>query len=880
MNGIAIPISVDRTQLQAALRDITAIKTTLGSISGLSLPEMEPQNPRIAEMRRQADMQIVGNRSLSSDLPGQMAGLDQTTRRIAQNLQTWQTAAAKARNELQQLKTDITGLEKASHDPQLAASTRGVMLDELQQMESRKKEVERELMRASARVDSYQQRLPDNWQQQQTPNQPGQNTNDRQGWNRMKRLLGYGLAAAGGFSVASFISQSRGDYRQAIDHEGPLFARGIRGSRGRAGAAAGLGISPLEYYGLEEHLSASTGLSERSGIAKHAMLTGIFAKAQGVDVGEVTKFRESVFHATGDAGQLPSATLLAIGRSTADGFDKSRTTLLLSQIEKSVSLTAGAMHGAGTSKQQLAADMAFALAGTKLDGAKGVFARSQELGNVMQNGLQGAGTGAGDIRLFSAMGGFNGPMTWEKIHELNLMKQGGFMQRPDLLNTILGGLTGSKQAKAGQLESMFPQWNLGATGSETLIEMQQQGFFTKLRRSSKGMLGELESQAKGGSAEAARWLSEIKVNPALSRQATEATKDAVKIEAGERLSKLFQPLELSAAKMAGALADGHWQKSFSILGEAAGQMGPAAKLIAGAAGLYALGGVASLAGGVMSLGKGAGGAGMFSRLAPMLFNPITGGLAVLGGTGAAIGWAGADNDKNLKRGQTDKELTDRYHQLEVQGNPNGPEGQRIKAELQRRKAGGAAAQPKPRGWYQHQDAILYSAQAYGVPLPILAGLLESESNIENLPMRTEHYANGKPFRVGGIAQFADSTARARGVNPLDPTSAIPGAAKYLRELYGKTGSWSAAVEQYKGIRSEKNLWMKDTALAKAQKYNDQVEPQTAATVRDLAPAGSQGMAAGDNTAIMGLLQQILGATLATADNTTPSMPHAVAPAVR
>jgi hypothetical protein len=876
MNGISIPINVDTSRITAAIAEIKKLHQIMGNVPALTGMEQHPGVS--AGVQQMQQLQGTGNRGGYSDMNKQMAGLDATTRRIATNFQTWQTAAAKARAELKQISTDLAGLNKASLSTKLAPSTRGVMLTEIQHLESRRKELEREASRAEARAAGYERRLPENWQQQQqqNPNQPGQNTNDRQGWNGMKRLLGYGLAAAGGFSVASFISQSRGDYRQAIDHEGPLYARGIRGSRERAASAAGIGMSPLEYYGMEERLSASTGLSERSGIARHAMLTGIFAKAQGVDVGEATKLRESVFHATGDAGKLPTAALLAIGRSTAEGFDKSKTTLLLAQIEKSVGLTASATNGAGLSKQQLAADMAFALAGTKLDGAKGVFARSQELGNVMQNGLQGAGTGAGDIRLFSAMGGFDGPMTWEKIHELNSIKQGGFMQRPDLLNKILGGLSGSDAAKAGQLESLFPQWGLGAKGSSTLIDMHKGGFFDKLGKSNKGMLAELEAQAKGGDKQAAQWLSDIQSNPALGRQATEATKDAVKIEAGERLSKIFEPLELSAAKMAGALADGQWQKSFGILGDAAGQMGPAAKIMAGAAGLFALGGALSAVGGLSSL-KGGAAAGMLGRLAPLLLNPVTGGVAAIGGTFGAIGWAGADNDKNLKRGQTDKELTDRYHQLEVQGNPNGPEGQRIKVEMQRRKAGGAAAQPKPRGWYQHQDAIRHSAMLYNVPLPILAGLLESESGLTNSPMRTEHYANGKPFKVGGIAQFTEATAKARGVDPMNPASAIPGSAKYLRELYEKTGSWDKAVAQYKGIKSEKNLWQRDTALYKAQKYTDEVDPQTAATVRELAPAGSGPQALPGDPTFQQQLLDILGAI---AGNTQQQPPSAAPIAVK
>jgi len=512
MSDIAIGIRVDRSELHAAIKELQEYKSVLGSIGG-TLPGMEQKTlPGVAAgIQQMQQMQGVGGRTVSSDLPKQMAGLDSITKRIATNLQSWQTAASKARAELKQLQADIKGLEKASHDPKLAPSTRGVMLDELQQMEARRKEVEKEALRADRRIADYQRRLPENWQQQQQQSQQGGNQQEQRNWSGLRRLMNYGLVAAGGYSLGSFIAQSRSDYRQSLDYEGPLWARGTRGSRERAGAAAGLGVTPSEMYGIEDRLSLM-GLSDRNGIGRHAMLTASFAKSQGVDVGEATKLRESLFAATGDAGNLPTSALLTIGKTVSDGFDKSRVTMLLGQIEKSTGISAAAMHGAGLSKQQLAADVAFALAGSKLDGEKGVFARSQELGGVMQNGLQGAGTGAGDIRLFQALDGFSGPMTWEKIHEMNVMKQGGFMQRPDLMNKVLGGLSGSKEARAGQLETMFPQWNLGAKGSSTLLEMFDSGFFTKLGRSGKGMLRELESQAKGGNKQAAEWLQQIKDN--------------------------------------------------------------------------------------------------------------------------------------------------------------------------------------------------------------------------------------------------------------------------------------------------------------------------------------------------------------------------------
>jgi soluble lytic murein transglycosylase-like protein len=53
-----------------------------------------------------------------------------------------------------------------------------------------------------------------------------------------------------------------------------------------------------------------------------------------------------------------------------------------------------------------------------------------------------------------------------------------------------------------------------------------------------------------------------------------------------------------------------------------------------------------------------------------------------------------------------------------------------------------------------------------------------------------------PVGALGIAQFMPATAREWRVDPLDPSSAIPGAARYLRWLIDRTGSLDAGVAAY------------------------------------------------------------------------------------
>ncbi len=124
------------------------------------------------------------------------------------------------------------------------------------------------------------------------------------------------------------------------------------------------------------------------------------------------------------------------------------------------------------------------------------------------------------------------------------------------------------------------------------------------------------------------------------------------------------------------------------------------------------------------------------------------------------------------------------------------------------------------------DLVAKAAQQYDIPPAILAGLLEQESGY--LP----EVITGKRLSSSGaigIAQFLPGTAAQMGVDPLDPESAIPGAAKYLRHLmdtYGfdlKTAIYAynagpGNVQKYGVGATEENKNYYPEIIAKANKY--------------------------------------------------------------
>ena len=107
----------------------------------------------------------------------------------------------------------------------------------------------------------------------------------------------------------------------------------------------------------------------------------------------------------------------------------------------------------------------------------------------------------------------------------------------------------------------------------------------------------------------------------------------------------------------------------------------------------------------------------------------------------------------------------------------------------------------------------------GLPAGLLARVLHQESRFR------QDIITGKvksPAGALGIAQFMPATAKERGVDPLNPTSAINGAAGYLASLFDRFGDWTKAIAAYnwgQGNVARKGL---DRAPAETRAYVAQI----------------------------------------------------------
>ncbi len=91
-----------------------------------------------------------------------------------------------------------------------------------------------------------------------------------------------------------------------------------------------------------------------------------------------------------------------------------------------------------------------------------------------------------------------------------------------------------------------------------------------------------------------------------------------------------------------------------------------------------------------------------------------------------------------------------------------------------------------------------SALNYGVPPLLLEWQIGAESgwnpNAINSNYNPVNDTYGTPAL--GIAQFQPATAAQFGINPMDPSQAIPAMAQYDAQLYGQSGSWQQVLQDY------------------------------------------------------------------------------------
>lgn len=109
-------------------------------------------------------------------------------------------------------------------------------------------------------------------------------------------------------------------------------------------------------------------------------------------------------------------------------------------------------------------------------------------------------------------------------------------------------------------------------------------------------------------------------------------------------------------------------------------------------------------------------------------------------------------------------------------------------------------------------ANLFSSAAgrYGVDASLLAAMASVESSFDPGAV--------SPAGAQGLMQFMPATAKGLGVNPLDPSSAVDGAARYLKDLTAQFGSTELALAAYNAGPGTVNRYGGVPPYAETQNY--------------------------------------------------------------
>ena len=101
---------------------------------------------------------------------------------------------------------------------------------------------------------------------------------------------------------------------------------------------------------------------------------------------------------------------------------------------------------------------------------------------------------------------------------------------------------------------------------------------------------------------------------------------------------------------------------------------------------------------------------------------------------------------------------------------------------------GTAATGSTLAGVPYANLFTQAASRHGVDASLLAAMASQESNFNASAV--------SPAGAQGLMQFMPATAKGLGVNPLDPNSAIDGAARYLSSLTKQFGSTELALAAY------------------------------------------------------------------------------------
>ncbi|WP_052269369.1 lytic transglycosylase domain-containing protein [Geobacter anodireducens] len=260
------------------------------------------------------------------------------------------------------------------------------------------------------------------------------------------RLGKAGLALGGLSAGVGFLLNSRKQFQELVDIEAVLATRGAGYDRG--GSPYG--------YGPAAEAEMAMALNRSSGYLGNGAARSVqrFARATGTDASVGIGFMGEMYRMTGADADKQGRFMDVLVSLKENSKDK-RTEEILKLINSNLMTLFSAQGNKALTDSQISGVMATTLAMYNRGGTAG---NSPEMFNTMQGALRfGGGDTVGDLLRWKIMGGNDGPMTADKLLEMQRRQQMGLLDPAmrDEANRVIGSAR-SRAEKNILIQRMLP----------------------------------------------------------------------------------------------------------------------------------------------------------------------------------------------------------------------------------------------------------------------------------------------------------------------------------------------------------------------------------------------------------------------------------------
>lgn len=546
----SIDFSANTKPLEDAKKKLVDLKETIESLrtdpGGSSSMTSEALRTISEDITRMKSLVSQGENKGGILNMNQWKELDRVTGRINKNFDDWNKNLLRVGGELHKAKSLVANMEKDGRllkqefeEPQFHRRYKRAV-EERDQLEKEYTKLKKS--------DPAKERLADKAQdlaaragtleQEQEQSRGGSSLG-------LGKLLGVGTMLAGGFSILSYLSQARNEYRKYQMDLGGLAARGINGVN------PSLGFGAAESVAIMRGITHGTGYSGKAASGFYGDVTR-FARANDVDPGQAASLLGGYRDILGSKEQSRRQLYLLthIAENTKETPERINRTL-----SAGFSVLSHAQGGKELSAAQQGEMSAFA---EKMATRLGTMGKNPSTMQAFGGAFKGTGNKMVDLAISEMVGMIGGgPITFDTIMKANQLRSTGLTTREgrELFRKYFNQGTGSHLPKSGQAVFLSEMLKGHLSGKENLEEL-----LSKLKS------GELESDtsyakyAAGGKNKAISGSTSRKagayqstVGYRVARQEYERESNRLKTGAG--IYKLMAPLEDEILKRSGELLD-------------------------------------------------------------------------------------------------------------------------------------------------------------------------------------------------------------------------------------------------------------------------------------------------------------------------------------